>query len=124
MSHVLVTGGAGYIGTHVICALAAAGRRCISIDNYSNSSPGSIERVRRIAPGMVEGFEADTRDVAAIRKVVAGRDIDSVIHLAGLKSVADSVRDPKRYHDNNVVGTRNLLEALRDTPIRKFVFSS
>src|SRR5256885_1922484 len=110
MAEVLVTGGAGYIGTHVICALAAAGRHCISVDNYSNSSPKAIERVLRIAPGSVDAFDVDIRDTQAIRDVVDGRDVDSVIHLAGLKAVGESVEQPQRYHDNNVGGTQSLLQ--------------
>ncbi len=124
MSEVLVTGGAGYIGSHILCVLAAAGRRCVSIDNYANSSPESIARVNRIAPGCVEAFEADIREPAAVRKVMAGRDIDSVIHLAGLKAVGESVEFPERYFDNNVRGTQQLLEALQDSRVRKFIFSS
>ncbi len=104
VSHVLVTGGAGYIGTHVLCALAAVGRRCISVDNYSNSSPKAIERVLQIAPGSVEALEVDVRDEARLASLLASRDIDSVIHLAGLKAVGESVAFPKRYRDNNVGG--------------------
>jgi UDP-glucose 4-epimerase len=124
VSEVLVTGGAGYIGTHVLCALAAAGRRCLSIDNYSNSSPKAIERVLEIAPGSVEAFDVDVRDSAGIRQIITNRKIDSVIHLAALKAVAESVEDPERYYDNNVRGTETLLSALADSPVRKFVFSS
>src|SRR5260221_370646 len=83
------------IGTHVLCALAAAGRRCISVDNYSNSSPKSIERVLQIAPGSVEAVEVDVRDEARLASLIAGRDIDSVIHLAGLKAVGESVDFPR-----------------------------
>jgi UDP-glucose 4-epimerase len=124
MATTLVTGGAGYIGTHILCALAQAGRRSICIDNYSNSSPRSIERVLQIAPGCVEAFDVDIRDADGIRKVIAGRDVDSVIHLAGLKAVGESVEQPERYHDNNVRGTESLLAALAGSPVRKFVFSS
>jgi UDP-glucose 4-epimerase len=124
MGEILVTGGAGYVGTHVLCVLAAAGRRCVSIDNHSNSSPQSIERVREIAPGSIEAFEVDVRDKRGLRGILRGREIDSVIHLAGLKAVAESIRFPDKYHDNNVRGTASLLEALVDTPARKFVFSS
>jgi UDP-glucose 4-epimerase len=124
VSAVLVTGGAGYIGTHVLCALAASGRRCISIDNYSNSSPWSIERVLRIAPGSVQGFDVDIRDGPRLRALLSDHEIDGVIHLAGLKAVGDSVQFPDRYHDNNVRGTEVLIKALRDSPVRKFVFSS
>src|SRR6266849_6599488 len=124
MSNVVVTGGAGYIGTHIICALAALGHRCISIDNYSNSSPLSIERVLRIAPGSVEAFEADIRDINLLRWILDNRDVDSLIHLAGLKAVGESVTEPERYYNNNVIGTQNLLVALGYSRLRKVVFSS
>src|SRR5438094_468682 len=124
MPRVLVTGGAGYVGTHVLCALAARGRHCVSLDNYSNSSPAAIERVDRIVPGMVEAVEGDIRDAAAMRALLASRDVDSVIHLAGLKAVAESVEQPERYRDNNVTGTASLLEALRSLTGGTLVFSS
>jgi UDP-glucose 4-epimerase len=124
MKSVLVTGGAGYIGSHVLCALAAAGRHAVCIDNYANSSPRAIERVLAIAPGAVSAHEADIRDVDGVRKVLARHDVDSVIHLAGLKAVGESVQFPERYHDNNVIGTERLLEALAGTPVRRFIFSS
>ena len=124
MPEVLVTGGAGYIGSHILCALAATGRRAVCIDNYSNSSPESLSRVERIAPGHVTAFTADIRDPDSVRRAIAGRDIDSVIHLAGLKAVGESVAFPERYQDNNVEGTRRLLEVLHGTPVRKFIFSS
>ncbi len=124
MPKVLLTGGAGYIGTHVACALAAAGRQSVSVDNYCNSSPKSLERVDRIAPGMVEAVEADIRDTERVRRVLRDHDVDSVIHLAGLKAVGESVEQPQRYHDNNVGGTASLLAALEDSSVRTFVFSS
>ena len=124
MPRVLLTGGAGYVGTHVACALAAAGRRCVSIDNYCNSSPKSLERVERIAPGAVEAIAADIRDTPRLREILRAKDIDSVVHLAGLKAVAESVEQPQRYHENNVGGTASLLEALAESGVRKFVFSS
>jgi UDP-glucose 4-epimerase len=124
MSAVLVTGGAGYIGTHILVSLAVSGRHCVSIDNYSNSSAKSIDRVLRIAPGSVEAFEIDIRDEARLRELLEDRDIESVIHLAGLKAVGESVAFPDRYHDNNVRGTEVLLRALSGSPVRKFVFSS
>ncbi|HXN14889.1 MAG TPA: UDP-glucose 4-epimerase GalE [Usitatibacter sp.] len=120
---VLVTGGAGYIGTHILCALAQAGRQCVSIDNYCNSSPAAIERAGKIAPGAI-AYDVDIRDAAGLKKVLDAHEFDSVIHLAGLKAVGESVAFPKRYYDNNVRGTESLLAALIDSPVRKFVFSS
>jgi UDP-glucose 4-epimerase len=126
MTHpsVLVTGGAGFIGSHVIAALAAAGRHCVCIDNYSNSSPEAVPRIERLAPGAIAAYEVDIRDLEGLRAVFARHRLDSVIHMAGLKAVGESVEFPERYHDNNVGGTRTLLAALKDTLARKFVFSS
>jgi UDP-glucose 4-epimerase len=121
---VLVTGGAGYIGSHILAVLAAAGHHCVSIDNYSNSSPVSIDRVRALAPGHVDAYEADIRDLDALKRILDQHTIDSVIHMAGLKAVGESVEFPERYHENNVGGTRTLLEALAATGARDFVFSS
>src|SRR6185437_407339 len=124
MARVLLTGGAGYIGTHIACALAAAGRTSVSIDNYSNSSPRALERVESIAPGAVRAFEADLRNTDRLARILEEEDVDSVIHLAGLKAVDESIRQPQRYHDNNVGGARSLLAALSKSPVRKLVFSS
>lgn len=123
MPSTLVTGGAGYIGSHVIVALSRAGRRCVSLDNYSNSSKNAAARLNELVPDAVMA-EGDIRDVEAIRRLVAEHDIDSVIHMAGLKAVGESVAKPLEYYDNNVNGTLRLLEALRDSPVRRFVFSS
>ena len=128
MSKVLVTGGAGYIGTHILCVLDSVGRQSLCIDNYVNSSPKSLARVDEIVPGEVETIELDIRDVEGLRRLLSTHQVDSVIHLAGLKAVGESVEQPERYRDNNVEGTRVLLEALRegaDNPGPKsFVFSS
>ena len=121
---VLVTGGAGYIGSHILAVLGAAGRHCVCIDNYCNSSPRAIERVQALAPGRITAYEVDIRDEAGISRVLAAHRIDSVIHMAGLKAVGESVEQPRRYHDNNVGGTRTLLRALSASPVREFVFSS
>ena len=124
METVLVTGGAGYIGSHVMATLGRLGVHCVCVDNYSNSSPEAIKRVEALVPGMVESHETDIRDTAALRRILSTSDVTSVIHLAGLKAVGESVSDPARYHDNNVRGTESLIDALRDSPVRRFVFSS
>jgi UDP-glucose 4-epimerase len=121
---VLVTGGAGFIGTHVLVALCGQGYRCITIDNYSNSSPAALDRVRRITGHRFESIEADLRDAPRIRKALRGRGIDAAIHLAGLKSVTESIDSPLMYYDNNVNGSTSLLEALQDSGVRRVVFSS
>jgi UDP-glucose 4-epimerase len=124
MPRVLLTGGAGYIGTHVACVLAAAGRASASFDNYCNSSPRSLERVERIAPGMVAAYEGDIRDLDRLGHVLRDGDFDGVVHFAGLKAVGESVEQPERYRENNVRGTSTLLEALQGSGVRRVVFSS
>jgi UDP-glucose 4-epimerase len=121
---VLVTGGAGYIGSHVLYALAASGRPCVCIDNYSNSSPVAVERAGKLAGVEIPAYEIDVRDKAAVRRLAADHDFGSVIHLAGLKSVAESMEKPELYHDNNVAGTEAILDALEGSRLRSFVFSS
>jgi UDP-glucose 4-epimerase len=124
MSNVLVTGGAGYLGTHILGVLNEAGRTPISIDNYVNSSRRSIERVRQITGGGIDAREIDIRDTDRLKHLLASEEIDSVIHLAGLKAVGESVEFPERYQENNVGGTERLLEALQSSACRNFVFSS
>jgi len=124
MTKVLVTGGAGYIGSHVMVALGQAGYGCVCVDNYSNSSPRSVERASALVPGTIESFQADIRDTNELRRIIAATGIGAVIHMAGLKSVGESIEKPDLYYDNNVGGTRSLLEALADTPSRRLVFSS
>ena len=124
MATVLVTGGAGYIGTHIITVLAAHGHESVCVDNYANSSPQALERVREITGGSVHAYEVDVRDAAGLKAVLARHEVDSVIHMAGLKAVGESVAFPERYYDNNVTGTRTLLAALAGTGARNFVFSS
>ncbi|MBK7663932.1 MAG: UDP-glucose 4-epimerase GalE [Sterolibacteriaceae bacterium] len=121
---ILVTGGAGYIGSHTCVELMEAGERVVVLDNYSNSSPESLRRVAAIAgltPFCVEG---DLRDADCLRRVFARNEIEAVIHFAGLKAVGESVAKPLLYYDNNVVGTIRLLEAMREAGVRNLVFSS
>ena len=124
VNRILVTGGAGYIGSHVMVALGQAGYHCVCVDNYSNSSPKAIEHASALAPGKIEAHEADIRDTNALRRILAQADIAAVIHMAGLKSVNESIEKPALYHDNNVQGTASLLEALAETQTRLVVFSS
>ena len=121
---ILVTGGAGYIGSHTCVELMEAGERVVVLDNYSNSSPESLRRVAAIAgltPFCVEG---DLRDADCLRRVFAQNEIEAVIHFAGLKAVGESVAKPLLYYDNNVAGTIRLLEAMREAGVRNLVFSS
>src|SRR5436305_1159262 len=93
MTATLVTGGAGYIGSHVAVALAAAGRTLVSIDNYVNSSPAAVARLRKLVPGLVS-YECDIRDGAQVGEIARRHGCDSVVHLAGLKAVGESVEQP------------------------------
>jgi len=121
---VLVTGGAGYIGSHTCVALLRAGWAVVVLDNLSNSSPVAIERVRELASGDITFDEADLLDVAAVDRVMAERPIDAVVHFGGLKAVGESVSQPLSYYSNNVVGTVHLLEAMQRRGVRDIVFSS
>ena len=123
MTAVLVTGGAGYIGSHVAVALAAAGHRIVCIDNYANSSPRAVERLRALVPGL-EAYECDIREGARVGEIARRHGCEAVVHLAGLKAVGESVAEPLRYYDNNVAGTVAMLQGLADSPVRRFVFSS
>jgi len=121
--NVLVTGGAGFIGTHTIVELLAAGHDVVCLDNFSNSAPESLRRVERIAGRGARLVEGDIRDPAALAKALQKR-VDAVVHFAALKAVGESVGMPLQYYDNNVTGTIRLLEACRDAGVRRFVFSS
>ena len=121
---ILVTGGCGYIGSHLCVALAQAGEPYLVVDNFSNSRPSVLERVARItgqAPAFVEG---DVRDVALLQQLCARHTISAVVHLAAFKAVGESVREPLMYYGNNVAGTVALLQAMRDAGVRSMVFSS
>jgi UDP-glucose 4-epimerase len=125
MSRVLVTGGAGYIGSHTCIELMAAGHQVVVVDNLCNSKRESLTRVERIAGKALEAFvQADVRDRAAMRAVFAAHDIDAVIHFAGLKAVGESVAKPLEYYDNNVSGTVALCEVMAEAGVRTLAFSS
>ncbi|KQP03016.1 UDP-glucose 4-epimerase GalE [Pseudorhodoferax sp. Leaf265] len=121
---ILVTGGAGYIGSHVCVELLQAGHDVTIFDNFCNSNPESVARIERIAgkaPRLVRG---DIRDRAALVDALKTSGASAVIHFAGLKAVGESVEQPLSYYDNNVVGTLRLLEAMRECGVQQLVFSS
>jgi UDP-glucose 4-epimerase len=121
---ILVTGGAGYIGSHTVVELLAKGNELLILDNFSNSSPKVLERIETISgrrPLLVEG---DIRDRDALKAVFAAHPITAVIHFAGLKAVGESVEQPLRYYDNNVVGSLRLFEAMAEANVKTLVFSS
>ena len=121
---VLVTGGAGYIGSHTIIELMNAGYEVVVYDNFSNSNIESIKRVEKILGKNILLEEGDIRDKDRLLEVFSKYDIDSVIHFAGLKAVGESVEKPLEYYDNNIVGTIRLLEVMKEKNVKKIVFSS
>lgn len=120
---VLVTGGAGFIGSHTVIALVEAGHEPVIVDNLSNAKRSVLTRIARIAGSEPEFVEADVRDLDAMEKVLQS-GFDACIHFAALKSVGESVEKPLLYYDNNVGGTFSLLEALSKAAVKRFVFSS
>ena len=121
---ILVTGGAGYIGSHTIIELLSNGHEVVVIDNLSNSSVEALARVEQITGKKVEFHEADVRDKSALDAIFSAHTIDAVIHFAGLKSVGQSVSQPIEYYSNNIDSTLVLLEKVQQYGVKKFVFSS
>ena len=121
---VLVTGGAGYIGSHTCIELIQKGYDVIILDNFYNSKPEALNRIRKISGGDFKFCECDIRDRAGLDKVFAENKIDAIIHFAGLKAVGESCRKPLEYYENNVGGTVTLCEAMRDAGVKRIVFSS
>ncbi len=124
MKKILITGGAGYIGSHTLIELDKAGYEFVVYDNLSNSSKESIKRVEKIVNKTISFEQGDIRDKESLRKVFTEYKIDSVIHFAGLKAVGESVAKPIEYYDNNVSGTLKLLEVMKEFNCKKIVFSS
>jgi len=122
--NILVTGGAGYIGSHTIVELLNNGDSVVVVDNLSNSNQESIRRVEKITNSKILFYEIDVRDANALKKIFKENKIDAVIHFAGLKSVGESVSKPIEYYDNNIVSTLVLLETMKKYNVKKLVFSS
>lgn len=121
---ILVTGGAGYIGSHTCVELINAGHDVVVIDNYCNSSAESVKRVEKIVGKKIKLYEGDVRDAKLLDRIFAENKIESVIHFAGLKAVGESCAMPIEYYDNNLGGTLVLLKAMRKAGCKKIVFSS
>ena len=121
---ILITGGAGYIGSHTLIELHKAGYDFIVYDNLSNSSKESLNRVSKIINQDIKFEEGDIRDKNSLEQVFKKYKIDSVIHFAGLKAVGESVEKPLKYYDNNINGTLVLLEVMKEFACKKIVFSS
>lgn len=123
-NRVLVTGGAGYIGSHTCLALAAAGYEPLILDNYCNSSPKVLERLARISGAAPQAIEGDVRDRTLLDRLFQQHPVSAVIHFAGLKAVGDSASEPLSYYDNNVHGSLVLAEAMQAAGVKTLVFSS
>lgn len=121
---ILVTGGAGYIGSHTCVELLEAGYEVVVVDNLYNASPKAIERVEEITGKKVTFYEADLLDKEALEKIFANHDIDAVIHFAGYKAVGESVQKPIEYYHNNMTGTLILCDVMRNHGVKNIVFSS
>lgn len=124
MGTILVTGGAGYIGSHTCVQLLNDGYSLVVVDNFSNSSFESIKRVEEITNKKIEFFEVDLRNKQLLREIFKEFNIDAVIHFAGLKAVGESCRLPLEYYDNNIYGTVALLEVMQEFNVKKLIFSS
>jgi len=121
---ILVTGGAGYIGSHAVVELARAGHHPVILDNFSNSSRAVLPRIEELAGRAIEVVDGDVGDAALVGRLLERRSFDATIHFAGLKAVGESVAMPLAYYRNNVVGTTTLLESLAGAGVKRFVFSS
>ncbi|MEA3308006.1 MAG: SDR family NAD(P)-dependent oxidoreductase, partial [Chloroflexota bacterium] len=121
---ILVTGGAGYIGSHTCVELLEAGQEVIVVDNLVNSKEEALRRVAELTGKSLEFHQVDLRDKEALNAVFAGAGIDAVIHFAGLKAVGESVTQPLRYFHNNVTGTLVLCQVMRVHNVKNLVFSS
>ncbi len=123
-SSILVTGGAGYIGSHTVVELLAAGYDVFIIDNLCNSRLSAIDNIAAIAGRKPEFLNLDMRDRAGLRNLFSAHSFDAVLHFAGLKSVGESVAKPLLYYDNNVAGTTSLLASMAEAGVKTLVFSS
>ncbi len=124
MANILITGGAGYIGSHTALELLNAGYEVTVIDNLCNSSRESIRRVEELTGKSIVFYEGDVRDAAVLTSLFDHESIDAVIHCAALKAVGESVKKPLEYYGNNITGTLTLLEVMRKADVKRIVFSS
>lgn len=122
--NVLLTGGTGYIGSHTAVVLAEAGHEVVLYDNFCNSSASVIDRLEAITGKSMPFVKSDIRDTALLTQILRARQIDAVVHFAGLKAVGESVAKPIDYYANNVAGTISLLQAMQAAELKTLVFSS
>ena len=121
---ILVTGGAGFIGSHICVELLNEGKEIIVVDNFSNSKPEVLDKIKGITGKDFKFYELDMTDKKALDRVFFKNHIDAVVHLAGLKAVGESVEKPIEYYYNNLVANMNLLELMKTYRCKKIVFSS
>ncbi|MCK7615590.1 UDP-glucose 4-epimerase GalE [Roseibium sediminicola] len=121
---ILITGGAGYLGSHCCVSFLESGHEVVVFDNFSNSNPESLKRIEAITGKQPKFEHGDIRDQAALETALKRHDCEGVIHFAGLKVVGESLQDPLSYYDNNVIGTHRLLKALSTVGVHKLIFSS
>ena len=121
---VLVTGGAGYIGSHTCVELLNSGYQVVVVDNLYNSSEKAVERVEEITGKKLKFYKADLLDREAVKQIFDNESIDAVIHFAGLKAVGESVVKPLEYYHNNITGTLILCDEMRNHGVKNIVFSS
>jgi len=122
--NILLTGGLGFIGSHTAVVLVQQGHEVVILDNLCNSQIEVLGNLESIADKKFRFYEADVREEQALRKILLENHIEAVMHFAGLKSVAESAQDPLKYYNNNVCGTVNLIERMKDEKINKLIFSS
>ena len=122
--NVLVTGGAGYIGSHTCLELLESGYGVVVIDNLCNSNPKSLERVQQLTGKALKFYEGDVRDEGLLRKIFSENEIGCVIHFAGLKAVGESVAKPWEYYDNNLNSTLVLTKVMKEAGMKNLIFSS
>lgn len=121
---VLLTGGAGYIGSNVLLALRDSGYETLILDNFCNSSEERLRAFGKLLGSNLNYVKSDIRSIEELRKVFSQHEIESVIHLAGLKSVSESIDNPNLYYENNVIGSKNLLSIMSEFAVNKLIFSS
>ena len=121
---ILVTGGAGFIGSHTVVELIQAGKEVVIVDNFSNSKPEVLNRIEKITGIRPILYQADLLDKPAIDKIFEEQNIEAVIHFAGFKAVGESVQKPLEYYHNNITGTLMLCQSMREHGCKKIVFSS
>ena len=121
---VLLTGGAGYIGSHTCVELIQAGYDVIIIDSLVNSSKEAVRRVEQITGTEISFYEGDVRDRALLEQILEKEQIEAVIHFAGLKAVGESVAKPWEYYENNIAGTLTLVDVMRKHNVKNIIFSS